>query len=256
MNEVEIKSRTRFCHFTTVDNLRKILQTSCFWCSKYDDMNDLAEANNHKTDGNRVFVLSFSHSEAFNIPVFYLYGGIDGKGCRIQFTDAKMREMLNDAVVHYVGKRKKKLKTPVPKSKYTIYCDWIHYIAQSGYHIYNNSEAKRFQSFEAGCAELEKQNKHYFIKNSIWRYENEFRIVIVFHEDIPYEKVALDFRIKNKEKGISLRFGPETTQEEWETLKRECEQYGGIRCVKNKEGVIFMDLISKNSWLYQKRKGK
>ena len=40
---MEIKSNTKFCHFTSIDNARNILSSESFFLSKYSKMNDLAE---------------------------------------------------------------------------------------------------------------------------------------------------------------------------------------------------------------------
>ena len=55
---MEIKSSTKFCHYTSLDNARCILNSECFFLGRYDTMNDLAEARQHRKESNRVFALS------------------------------------------------------------------------------------------------------------------------------------------------------------------------------------------------------
>ncbi len=130
---IELKSSTKFCHFTTVDNARNILSSERFYLSSYACMNDLAEKKLHEEEEKRVYVLSLCNSEAVNIPVFYLYGGIDGKGCRIQITDSRLRSMIETCRVFYVNNHGKCLKKEVPKDKYAGLYEWVVYIALDGF---------------------------------------------------------------------------------------------------------------------------
>ena len=245
---MEIKSSTKFCHYTSLANARNILSSECFFLSSYNKMNDLAEADLHADENQRVFVLSLSNSEALNIPAFYLYGGIDGKGCRIQFTEAKMKEILDGCSVSFVNKHMKKLKKTVNPSDYDVLYDWIYYISFNGYCEHRN-ESKPYAGFTSAVEELKKEKKHYFIKSPIWKYENEFRIVVVFRENIPYERIALNFRIKDNDRGISVKLGPETTQEEYRNLSDEFLDYGISNCKQSSDQKIRMGLIARNKEL-------
>ncbi len=211
-------------------------------------MNDLAEAALHADDNQRAFVLSLSNSEALNIPAFYLYGGIDGKGCRIQFTDAKVKDVIDNCSVSYVNKHMKKLKKAVNPSDYDVLCDWIYYISSNGYCEHRNENIS-YNDFNSAVEALKKQNKHFFIKSPIWKYENEFRIVILFRENIPYERIALNFRIKNNDRGISVKLGPETSQEEYRSLLYEFFDYGISNCKQSCNQKIRMNLIARNKEL-------
>jgi len=246
---MEIKSNTKFCHFTSIDNARNILSSESFFLSKYSKMNDLAESKIHEKQDRRAFVLCFSNSEALNIPAFYLYGGIDGKGCRIQFTDARIRSLINDSDIYYVNKQNKPLKKAVSKSEYRIYYDWIYYISRDGY-CEHKSERKQFgSSIDTALQELEKDNKHFFVKSPIWRYENEFRIVVVFEKDIPYDRISIKFAMNNKNSGVSIMCGPETKPEEYEQLKAEFRDYGVNKFKSSSDYAISMNLVDRNRQL-------
>ena len=243
---MEIQSRTKFCHFTSLDNARNILASESFFLSKYSKMNDLAEKKIHEIHNDRVFVLCFSNSEALNIPAFYLYGGIDGKGCRIQFTDTKMREIINHSSIFYVNKNYKILKKPIPPSEYTIYFDWIYYISKNGFCEHKNDKSNDYSSIDEALVDLEKENKHFFVKNPIWKYENEFRVVVVFKNAISYDSVALKFEIKDNDKGISVVFGPETEQKEYLELSKEFRDYGISKFKSSTSYAISMNLVQRN----------
>ena len=211
-------------------------------------MNDLAEADLHADENQRVFVLSLCNSEALNIPAFYLYGGIDGKGCRIQFTAAKMKEILDSCSVSFVNKQMRRLKKTVSPSDYDVFYDWIYYISSNGFCEHGN-EIASYGDFNNAVETLKKYNKHYFIKSPIWKYENEFRIVVLFHKNIPYERIALNYRIKDNDRGISVKLGPETSQEEYRSLTDEFLDYGISNCKQSSDQRIRMDLIARNKEL-------
>ncbi len=246
---MKIKSNTKFCHFTSTDNARDIMNSETFYLSKYDNMNDLAEAALHSDEKNKVFVLCFSNSESLNIPAYYLYGGIDGKGCRIQFTDAKISEIIQNNSLYYINKRLKPLKKEIPKTEYKVYCDWIYYISADGYCEHKKDGPKRYKSIDEALNELKTDNKHYFVKNPIWKYENEFRIVVVFNQDIEYDKIALKFHIKDSDKGVSISFGPETTENEYLALSKEFCEYGVSKNKKTTDYAISMNLVARNKRL-------
>jgi len=244
--KIQTKSETKYCHFTSVENAREILSTETFYLSKYSQMNDLAEAKIHSDETNDAFSLCFSNSEALNIPAFYLYGGIDGKGCKIQFTRAKLNEIINDCTVFYVNKQNKKLRREVPKSAYSIYYDWIYYVSSNGYCDHKINGSKQFNGIEEALNELKKSNRHYFVKNPIWKYENEFRIVVAFNSKVKYSRIAIEFNILDKDRGVSVVFGPETTENEYSELSKEFSDYGVMKKEKTSDYAISMKLIERN----------
>lgn len=247
-----MNSSNKFCHFTSTENARNIISGESFFLSKYENMNDLAEAFLHKADKDRVFALSFSNSEALNIPAFYLYGGIDGKGCRIEFTGTKLRQILNNCNLYFVNGRNRKLKKAIDPSLYNIYYDWIYYIASNGYCEHRSERIESYNDLQDAIDKLKTNNKHFFIKSPIWKYENEFRIVIVFNEAVSYDRIAMCFDVKEKERGISLSFGPETTEEEFKQLSAEFSEYGVYKFKKTSDFAISMKLVDRNRELLKR----
>lgn len=243
----KIESNTKFCHFTSSENARNILSGECFYLSKFNNMNDLAEAKLHSDEKDKVFSLSFCNSESLNIPLFYLYGGIDGKGFRLQFTASKINEILSNCSVHYVNKNNIRLKKEISHSQYTIDCDWIYYITSNGFCEYKDTLKTNYDSFDCAFQSLKKKDKHFYIKNKIWKFEKEFRIIVKFNEDIPYDKVALVFNIKENEKGISIVCGPEYTEAEIKKIKEEFSGYGISNVSPSSVNAISMKLCQKNN---------
>ncbi len=252
---IELKSSTKFCHFTTVDNARNILSSERFYLSSYACMNDLAEKKLHEEEEKRVYVLSLCNSEAVNIPVFYLYGGIDGKGCRIQITDSRLRSMIETCRVFYVNNHGKCLKKEVPKDKYAVLYDWVYYIASDGFCYYRDKKIK-YDGFDTAINELKKDQLHYFVKNPIWKYEKEFRIVVKLKEDKEYTRIALQFDIKQPERGITVMLGPEVSGCEFSQISGEFSKDYGVSVQRFKSDYgIQMNLVNRNKEILRNGEG-
>lgn len=242
----KIESSTKLCHFTSTESARQILSKGTFYLSKFNAMNDLAEAKLHDDEKDKIFSLSFCHSEALNIPLFYLYGGIDGKGCRLQFTPAKIEEIISNHTIHYVNKNNVCLRKAINTSDYSIDYDWIYYVASNGYCEYKEKQKSNYQTFDDAVESLKVREKHYYIKNLIWKFEKEFRIIIKFSEPVYYDKIALVFDVKDKERGISLVCGPEYGADSIETIKEEFSEYGITNVFPSTSNTISMNLCLKN----------
>ena len=95
---IQIKSKTKFCHYTSMESARKILSDGKIFLNRFSSENDKAEYFLHGDEDNKIFSCCLCNSEAINIPLYYLYGGIDGKGCRIQFTASKLSNMISPVI--------------------------------------------------------------------------------------------------------------------------------------------------------------
>lgn len=254
MDTKDIKSSTKFCHYTTIDSARNILSSNCFYLSKFNYMNDLKEAKLHRFETDNVFSLSFCNSDSINIPLFYLYSGIDGKGCRIQFTDAKIREIVKNCKVHYVNKSFKVLKKEINPSEYDILFDWIYYTSTDGFCSHKHDDDKKYQSIDEAIDTLQNYNKHYFIKKPIWKFENEFRIIIKFKSPVKYDRISLDFNIKENEKSISVLCAPEINDAEYIEIADEFRDYDIHKVNRSSDYGVSMNLLKKNEEIFEKWK--
>ena len=240
-----IESRTRFCHYTSVETAGKILSSHSLQLSRLDKTNDLFEINCHD-DANRIFIACFCHSEAKSIPMFYLYSGIDGKGCRIEFTAAKINNILNDATVYPVNKRYNMMARQYSKDSFSVYADWIFYRnrdSETGYH------KGKFKDRISEDDYLDREGIRFFEKQAMWRYENEFRIVVCFKEPQERERIAIMLPFNEKEHGISLMCGPETDDELYMEIEDEFTGYGITKISRVEAGRVKMNLVEKNKYL-------
>ena len=135
----------------------------------------------------------------------------------------------------------------IPKEDYNVFVGWFHYITNDGVEIYKNQKiAKKYYSLSEAIRKLSTYNEQYFIRKMYWKYEKEFRIVVRFNKDIPYDRIAIRFPIKKIEKGISIKYGPEISDEELVELSNEFQEYGIVNIDRFKSAKIQMNLVERN----------
>ena len=83
VTEKELK-HTYYCHYSSISKVDNILSSECMWLSPLDRFNDLKESESAGSNPN-LFGLCFSAMFSENLPMWYLYGGLTGKGARITF---------------------------------------------------------------------------------------------------------------------------------------------------------------------------
>ena len=87
-------SDTTFWYYTTLETAKLILKNKCFYVNNLTNMNDKAEADNHKMTANSIYALCFCNSKSEKIPMWYLYSGLTGRGVSIGITPAVMLEFI------------------------------------------------------------------------------------------------------------------------------------------------------------------
>lgn len=270
-DEAFLPKHASFFHYTRYTNAVKILDQNCehnyFFVSNIGGMNDLHEKIFHNEDQDKVFVLSFCNTLTENLPLWFMYGGIDGTGVRIGFRPVCMKEFLMNIDTVYPidssGKpdRKHKLKKNVD---FELECGWVLYYDYEKRAEYRGEQLEFDNSTEQNELKL---NDNYFVKRYPWKYENEFRVVFKFKEK-PSEKIALevDFDKYAKSNGLRIGLAPGYNKPlEYGTLKLnsvECKQKRielgkkiGLRfgIIENSNLLVDYNLLSINSEIILER---
>ena len=184
-----------FYYHTRLETAIKILsgEEIVFFISPISNMNDENEIILHEREQNCTYILCFSHIQTESIPMWYLYSGITGEGSRIGFTPARMRDILESAIEVYPVYRRQ-----IDTSK-SLHID-DDYAVEYGWVFYRNKEDNSIKYKGDKCIirdsmhSFEKGN--FFVKDSEWSYEKEFRIVFKLNRTLP-EQIAL---VLNKKK--------------------------------------------------------
>lgn len=213
--------RQYFYHYTFMENAIDILESGCFRLSKLKFSNDLKEKQRD------IYYLSFCATHVDDVPMWYLYAGIDGKGAKLRFSKGKIKNIIESLVFSTKENEKYNMKV---KDYFDVECNYVLY------KDVNNDYRYRGEKYQADKSinQFIKKNKFY-VKNIMWRSENEFRIIFKLkngknlNSDFIYIKYTDAFHIfdsKNdnfyKERkdfykkgcGISLFYGPETDNQE------------------------------------------
>lgn len=214
-------SKYTFWQYTSVDTIERILDGNCFWVNSISGMNDLHESELHKDEKEDIFIQCFCNSNNEKIPMWYLYGGIAGKGACIGFTPRVMMDYINsikyvtelvyDSNIdsYVIGKQLEK------DIDFELQVGWVFY---TDYELpLNTDETKKkivrvnyFNKFlnvkEAGSF----FDGNYFIKDYPWEYEKEFRLVFINKTGRKLDKIKIDIPQEFREKkNLKIKLAPE-----------------------------------------------
>lgn len=179
----------QYCHYTTLQAIDSILGQQTIWLSDISDTkdaNDLQEVQQfagHEKEYYR-FCWSTGHNE--NLPMWYMYGGMDGKGGRIRLTPAAVKKLNSKGTYKLCKKIDNSDKietvmelTPGKNMEYTfqdvLYMQTEDYISADSEIKYNT---KINRSLPPSEYETLRWQNMYFTKDLIWYYEKETRLLV------------------------------------------------------------------------------
>lgn len=220
---------TEYCHYTDLDTIDKILECKSFLmscCSEnFNDKIDREQFGNSKLHYGMCFATGISE----NLAMWYMYSGFDGKGGRLRFTKARVRQLVEKSVYELYKWEKvngdyklgEKVCDLIPgKNLKLTFRDIIYYKhnhERKGYDLkYNNSHIWGFNG-----EEFEKymdKNKG-FCKGLIWYYEKETRLLAeLIGDTIDLIDGNSEYKIKlnisdSVYRSIKVDFAPEFTPE-------------------------------------------
>lgn len=201
-----------FFHYTSLDSINKILSGKSFLMYHPGQSNDPCEKAISEKE--RKFVLSFSTGIHENIPLWYLYGGINGKGGRLSFTKAQICNMVQNARYSLIEVKGREQvdgtkEIPLSDSDFSRTLQDVVYYERRGncvtlkYSTMTNNGGIPYQEFE----KFLEQNRE-FVKSLPWFYEKETRLLVELTDSMMQR---LD---SSKQYAVKLYFGD---------LKRVCK---------------------------------
>ncbi len=252
---------SKYIHYTKLEVIDSILKSCEFWVSDVRELND--RKDREQFDGTAYFTLCFSTGVNENLPLWYLYSGIDGKGGSIIFTKAKIKKLIQEgkyelwefennnklrkvcdikngenAEISFVDVlyANKDIETKQRKPQNVA----LKYNTMTNYNI-TNEEFEVFKKTHCGN-----------IKGLIWYYEKETRLLVrlddelsakINYKDNPRKyKIVLNFsHLTWKEFKISLAPGviDYSEVEDCEMLKKYRNESSGVSLSLYKGDVDF-----------------
>lgn len=226
---------SKFFHYTKLRNIDKILSSQSFLISRCGCTNDPMEKDIKDVD--RCFALCFSSGINENIPMWYLYSGIDGQGGCLTLTKPLIYDLFNKSTVCFAVKNKDDDEFVncgiLERNKdYNITLQDVLYAKVDDDHNivdikYNNRSLHNFDKSEF---EKFRERNSAFVKSIAWYYEKETRLLIKLtecgkekldglkkctgYQNLAYSdfKIRISFReINHIASKINLVFAPEFT---------------------------------------------
>lgn len=178
-------NHTEYYHYSDIDAIKGILSKKKIWVSSMCFSNDATEHNRFGDDTYRYFQLCFSTGTTENLPLWFLYSGINGKGLRIAFKKSDIRKICNldDIRIElFDNDTEKRVQLINGRNCSVQFKDVIYRKKESnGYRLkYNQKVCYGFPKNE--MMQVESYNTG-FIKDIIWFYEKETRLLIKVTSD-------------------------------------------------------------------------
>ncbi len=197
---------TNYFHYTSLSTINSILTSNELWLGCLSTFNDTKEREAVE-DARNYYALCFSVGANENLPLWYLYSGIDGRGARIGIAPKIIRKLLKEATFVLKEKLSKKevLDLALEEGKTLKFQDVIYWkdakngkvdLRYSTLMNYGNVSKKDFDDFRC--------KYQGFSKGLIWYYEKEARLLV----KLPDEAVELINKEENKAKEyvVALKF--------------------------------------------------
>lgn len=161
-----------YCHYTKLHTLNDILLNREVWLSSVTGFNDQKERDEIK-NSNLKFALCFSTGVNENLPLWYMYAGINGMGGRLRWSKEGIKRLISDAV-YTLKSKDKNFVHELSKDEYVITFKDVLYCSEKSLkyntmfnHRMEEDEIKQYRSEHNG-----------FCKNIVWYYEKETRLML------------------------------------------------------------------------------
>lgn len=225
-----------YCHYTSLYVINEILGGKCLRLSSVEFFNDKKDKENFEPL-KLYYSLCFSTGVNENLPLWYMYSGMYGKGGRLNFTKHQIILLLKNAQysLYEIDEKKKPIKkiSDLKKDKTILveFKDVVYYLKRNGYY---DLKYNTMTNHKMPASEFEKyiESHRTFAKSIIWYYEKESRIVAkLCGEAIELiddnKKYCINMTIsENVLKNLKINLAPEI---EGEKLELELENYKNIK---------------------------
>lgn len=258
-----------YCHYTSLYCINSILEKQQFYVNNVRRGNDECDKEQFCEDKQLYYVLCFSTGVNENLPLWYMYSGMKGKGGRIRFTKSSIKKLVKESKYYLYGytDNEKGLKLDEEPIMTLVDGDSMELIFKDVLYSRRNDKDtgkidlkyNTMTNHIMPYADFEKYNKDNkgFNKGLIWYYEKETRLLIKLTGDtakkIEKDKnymVVLDFSHMQK-KSINIDLAPAITSAD---VTSELKKYNHIidfmvdtsQCKLSKhKGEIKMNFCSK-----------
>lgn len=193
--EEKAYSHTYYYHYSDCDAIKSIIENKNFWISPVCFSNDATEHNRFGDETYRYFQLCFSTGTTENLPLWLLYSKSERKGARISFKRADIRKLCD------LENMKLKLVNALNSEVVAELVNGSNCKIQFKDVLYRKKEADKYRlKYNTGVnnnfpademLKIESENKG-FLKDIVWYYEKETRILVKVDSTLIDKKLFVD----------------------------------------------------------------
>lgn len=179
---------SNYFHYTSLNSIDSILKNNEFWISPISRFNDKAEykffENSDKENVDKYFSLCFSTGVQENLPLWYMYAGLDGLGGRLRFTKVQIKSLIEKGT-YYLALHNSSGECQniceLKEDDFEIHFKDVLYFKKND--TKEGDVALKYNTmtnYKIPTSEFEKYsaNNIVFVKYIVWFYEKETRLLI------------------------------------------------------------------------------
>ena len=188
---------SNYYHYTSLKGIEGIISSKCFFISQVKKFNDLDDADQFE-DINISFALCFTTGVHENLPMWYMYSGIDGRGGRLKFSDTTIQKIVERSkfVLCECSNNRRKVVYNLNESDFEKTFEDVLYFSiekKSNDKDSSNSDnckmTLRYNNMmnhvvDKVTFEMYRKKHPCIFKNNIWYYEKETRLIIKLNEHV------------------------------------------------------------------------
>ena len=259
----------KYCHYTNLKNINNILDSRELWIGNVSKFNDEIDKKQFGEidDINRklCYSLCFSSGVNENLPLWYLYAGVDGKGGRIRITSRVFEDLINKGTYLLYEFNDNNKCREIMELKQGVSMDLsvkdVLYYKNNGTNISLKYNTMTNYSLSPDEFTKYKESNIGFLKGLIWYYEKETRIlikligdaankielgkeyrIVLNIDDKIYKKLHIDLAPQIKDVDNEIKKYKAINKFMFNTSNIDLSDYAGTidmdfckNCIKNKE---------------------
>ncbi len=210
---------TDYYHYTKLSTINSILENKELWISSVSGFNDtIDQAQFGENISQKYYAICFSTGVNENLPLWYLYSGVDGRGGRLRLTKSKVKELIEKGTYSLCKRIDGKavfVKKLSEKDMSISFKDVIYSRTNDDKISLKYNTMTNYRLEKSEYEDLRK-SWNFFIKGLIWYYEKETRLLVTLNDNILKELesdkdyvITLSYAgLKNFYKHISIDFAP------------------------------------------------
>lgn len=230
---------TNYYHYTKLDIINSILENKELWISSVSGFNDtIDQAQFSDSKPQKYYAICFSTGVNENLPLWYLYSGVNGRGGRLRLAKSKIKELIEKgtySLCKCVDKKAVFVKKLSEKDMTISFKDVVYS------RIKDDGISLKYNTMTNYClekSEYEELQKswNFFIKGLIWYYEKETRLIVTLNDDVLNELesdknyvITLSYAgLKDFYKHISIDFAPAISLDEEQKIISD-DNFAGLK---------------------------